>query len=211
LTLAPAAIGCCLVIWAFYWFSFRPLFQGIDDLRMHNYDGHLSYLFGELSTRGWWYFFPVVLVFKTPLPFLVLALASCIWLRRAPREHWIPLACAAAILISVLPSSINIGVRHILPIYPLLTIPAGLAAARLIESASRAPRILGGFLILAQIAVSAAAHPNYIAYFNELALGKPERIRVDSDLDWGQPFNSSPTVFASAASRTPLPWEVSDV
>jgi 4-amino-4-deoxy-L-arabinose transferase-like glycosyltransferase len=188
-TLVPAAAGCFLLIWACYWFSLGPLFQGLDDLSVHAHQGHLSYLFGEQRTTGWWYFFPVVLAYKTPLAFLVLALLASIWLKRGPREHWIPLACAGAILISAMPSSINIGVRHILPIYPLLAIPAGLAAARLIESTARAPRILGGFLILAQIAASVAAHPNYIAYFNELAGGKPERVRVDSDLDWGQDFD----------------------
>jgi hypothetical protein len=29
-------------------------------------------------------------------------------------------------------------------------------------------------------------HPDYLAYFNELAGNKPERILADSDLDWGQ-------------------------
>lgn len=187
-TLAAAVAASVLAIWSFYWFSFGPLLQGLEDVRLHNYYGHLSYLFGEQRTSGWWYFFPVVFAFKTPLPFLVLLPLACIWLRKGPREVWIPLACAFAILVSVLPSRIDIGVRHILPIYALLAIPAGFAAARLIEQKSRAPRIAGGFLILAQIATSAAAHPDYIAYFNELALGRPERIRVDSDLDWGQNF-----------------------
>lgn len=187
--LSTAAAGSFLVIWAAYWFQLHPLFQGLQDLRDHNYYGHLSYLFGEQRTTGWWYFFPVVLALKTPLTFLVLAALAFVWLRRGPRDQWIPLACAAAILIGVMPSRIDIGVRHILPVYALLAIPAGLAAARLIQSAARVPRIAGGFLVLAQIAISAAAHPDYIAYFNELALGHPELIRVDSDLDWGQNFD----------------------
>jgi hypothetical protein len=33
---------------------------------------------------------------------------------------------------------------------------------------------------------SARAHPDYLAYFNELAGARPERVLVDSDLDWGQ-------------------------
>jgi hypothetical protein len=33
---------------------------------------------------------------------------------------------------------------------------------------------------------SALSHPDYIAYFNELAGDRPEKIIVDSDLDWGQ-------------------------
>ena len=33
---------------------------------------------------------------------------------------------------------------------------------------------------------SLRAHPDYIPYFNEAAGPHPERILVDSDLDWGQ-------------------------
>ena len=98
------------------------------------------------------------------------------------------MACAAAIIASVMPSKINLGVRHILPVYGLLAIPAGLAAARLIESARRAPRIAGGFLLLLELAVSIGAHPDYIAYFNRLAGSRPDLVRIDSDLDWGQSF-----------------------
>jgi hypothetical protein len=36
------------------------------------------------------------------------------------------------------------------------------------------------------VAGSIAAHPDYLADFNLLAMGKPERIVADSDLDWGQ-------------------------
>jgi 4-amino-4-deoxy-L-arabinose transferase-like glycosyltransferase len=170
------------------WVPAGQLYEGIVAVREHNFVGHLSYLFGQVRTGGWWYFFPVVLAYKTPLPFLVLALLSCLWLARAPREHWIPLACACGILLSVMPARLNLGIRHILPIFPLMAIPAGLAAAQLIRSARAAPRILGGFLLIWHLAASISAHPNYIAYFNELAAGKPERIRVDSDLDWGQNF-----------------------
>jgi hypothetical protein len=185
------------VIWAGYWFTVTPLVQGLHDLLDHSRGGHPAYLFGEERMYGWWYFFPIVFAYKTPLAFLALAGIAFIWLRRAPREQWIPWACAAAILVSAMPSTINIGVRHIIPMYPLLAIPAGLAAARLIGSTARAPRILGGFLVLWQLAASIWVHPDYIAYFNELAGGRPELIRVDSDLDWGQSVNE----LASAQRR----------
>ncbi len=177
------------VIWAGYWFTVAPLVQGLHDLLEHSRQGHPSYLFGEVRRFGSWYFFPVVLAYKTPLAFLALAAIAFIWLRRTPREQWIPWACAAAILVSAMPSTINLGVRHIIPIYPLLAIPAGLALARLIESTARAPRILGGVLVLWQLAASIWIHPDYIAYFNELARGRPELVRNDSDLDWGQAVN----------------------
>ena len=42
---------------------------------------------------------------------------------------------------------------------------------------------------LDELVASVRAHPDYIAYFNELARGRPELVRVDSDLDWGQNFD----------------------
>jgi hypothetical protein len=41
-------------------------------------------------------------------------------------------------------------------------------------------------LIVWTLASSARAHPDYLAYFNELAGDHPDRVLVDSDLDWGQ-------------------------
>jgi hypothetical protein len=41
-------------------------------------------------------------------------------------------------------------------------------------------------LLLWQFTASVRAHPDYLAYFNELVGNSPERIVVDSDLDWGQ-------------------------
>jgi hypothetical protein len=70
-------------------------------------------------------------------------------------------------------------------LYPMLAIPAGYAAARLLQS-RRASKIAAVVLIAWQAGASALAHPNYIPYFNELAAGEPEYIRADSDLDWGQ-------------------------
>ena len=170
----------------------------------HNYYGHLTYLFGQTSTSGWWYFFPVVLAYKTPLPFLALALLACYWLARGPREHWTPLACAAGILISVMPARLNLGIRHILPILPLLAIPPAWRPRIPIRSARAAPRILGGFLVIWHLAASFSAHPNYISYFNELARGKPELIRLDSDLDWGQNFERLGPLLRQRGIKEPI-------
>ena len=74
----------CLVIWAGFRFSFGPLdfahlslpaprfFDGLNDVRDHNKNGHACYILGERHHFGVWYFFPVTLAVKTPLAFLVL-------------------------------------------------------------------------------------------------------------------------------------------
>ncbi len=168
-------------------------FMGLRRLFGHASRGHRAFLLGEISQTGWWYYFPVALLVKTPLAFLVLCaigLAALAHRVRSTREWSLtaPAACAAALLLSVLPSSINIGVRHILPIYPMLSILAGIGAVRLWRSSVRPAlsRSLLALLTVWQLSGSAGAHPDYLAWFNELARNHPEEILVDSNLDWGQ-------------------------
>jgi hypothetical protein len=150
-------------------------FAGLTHLGEHTLFGHPSYFLGTIRPHGVWYFFPVIIAIKTPIAFLILALLGA---RKAP----IPVLSAAAIVIVAMAARINLGVRHVLPIYPLLAIAGGIA---LIDLWQR--RRVIAVLLTAWIAVSSLlAHPDYIAYFNELAVQHPERIVVDSDLDWGQ-------------------------
>jgi 4-amino-4-deoxy-L-arabinose transferase-like glycosyltransferase len=150
-----------------------------------------SYLLGRITEDGFPLFFPVALLVKTPLPFIALAVLG---LRAAVRDRaparWrrlAPALVALTILLSVLPSRINIGVRHVLPLYPLLAIYVGPALASLWNAAR--PR-LGRGLALAlgawQLAIPFAAAPDYLPWFNLLAGRHPEDVLLDSDLDWGQ-------------------------
>ena len=151
-------------------------------LILHAYDvlGTPAFLFGRVFTHGVWYYFPAVFFFKTPLPFLLLAALGA--LRRDAREFaLIPLV----IMLCVLPSSLDIGVREILPIYPPLCILAALGAARLWHG--RQPLRALAVACCAWMFIGAAfAHPHYLAWFNEAAGRHPERIASDSNLDWGQ-------------------------
>jgi Dolichyl-phosphate-mannose-protein mannosyltransferase len=174
-------------------FPAPALFEGLGHLAAKNRAGHKSYLLGEVRDTGWWYFFPVALAVKTPLPFLLLTLAGLVAAWRGfngveRRRLLEPAAIALAILLVSLPSRINIGLRHVLPMYPFMAIVAGVGAASLwrMRRAAPAGRVLAVGLIGWQLFGSARAHPDYIAYFNELAGSHPERILVDSDLDDGQ-------------------------
>jgi len=192
----------CICIWAAYRFSFGrtpfgnwrlpapEFFEGIRALAGHNSTGHPAYLFGERSQHGWWYYYFVVLAVKTPLPFLGLLFYGAILSWRSPskRGAYLALAFSAGILFFSLFSRINIGVRHILPVYIGFSIVAAVGAARLIEI-SRTAKWAGwtaGVLLFWMVATSALSHPDYIPYFNALAGNEPEKILVDSDLDWGQ-------------------------
>jgi hypothetical protein len=183
-TFGLAAAAGAFTISAVYFFSLREFFNGIQSAVEHNSGGHLSYLLGRVSVTGFWYYFPVVLAVKTPLAFLILAGIGVrlAWRQRSRLEYLLPIAFSLAILIPGMTSHVNIGVRHILPIYLGLSITA---AAGLLELVRRF-RAGAAILVLWMAVSGALAHPDYLAYFNEFGLGDREKILVDSDLDWGQ-------------------------
>jgi len=98
------------------------------------------------------------------------------------------LAFSLGILVFSSSSNINIGVRHVLPVYAGFSMVAAVGAARLLERwrTSYVAGLLLASLLIWLAATSALSHPDYLPYFNMLAGDEPERILVDSDLDWGQ-------------------------
>jgi hypothetical protein len=134
-------------------------------------------LLGRTSRTGFWYYYPVVLAVKTPLAFVALIIVVC-------RRFSNALAFSAAILVCAFASRINIGVRHILPIYLGLAVMGGAAAVSMWRG--RTTRWILAGLLLWQIASGALQHPDYLAYTNEIAGAHPENFVADSDLDWGQ-------------------------
>lgn len=168
-------------------------FHGLAATREHAANGHKGYLLGQVREKGWWYFFLVALTVKTPIALLLLiAFGSFYLLRSSWRErNWIiaaPVVAAGALVLVCIPSTINIGVRHLLPIYPLFAIIGGVGAWRLWHMAT--PKFVGPILVVLllgwQLVASIQSHPDYFAYFNEFAGQHPEKILIDSDLDWGQ-------------------------
>jgi hypothetical protein len=191
------AVGmAALVIWAVYGFTFARVpflhvrlpaprfFTGLEAVAAHNRRGHAAYVLGRRSLHGFWYYFPVVLAVKTPLALLVLVAASVPVLWRKRRiEAGMALAFSAGVLLASLPGHIDLGVRFVLPVYVGMCVAAGCAAAL---ARGRAAMIAVALLVAWQVASGDLAHPDYLAYTNEIAGAHPERFVADSDLDWGQ-------------------------
>ena len=149
--------------------------NGLLAVKAHDLRGHQAYLFGETSLIGWWYYFPVALLFKTPLGLILLTLLAFFAGRSLE-----PALIALAILTVAMTASINIGIRHLLPIY----VPMAVAAA--IWSAAPRRRFVVAIALAWIVINGALAHPDYLAWFNELVRDHPEKILTDSNLDWGQ-------------------------
>ena len=165
-----------------------------------------AYLNGQYSKTGWWYYFPYCFLVKTPLTLIALiglGAGGLAWrcARRDGRRRaafwalvdrtsflWSLLAVYAA---AALFTNLNIGQRHLLPIYPPLFILGG-AAAWWLTRRSLWPRAMVAALLMLQVAVVASIHPHYLAYFNEIA-GGPSKGYLhlsDSNVDWGQDLPS---------------------
>ena len=194
----------------------QGLLEGIIAIKAHNDAGHLSFLLGQLRSTGWWYFYLVALAAKTPIPLLLTGPIGMVVLARAgwrTRDEWRlapPLLFLTLLVFASTFSHINIGIRHVLVLYPFMA----LGGAYLVVLAWRALRraavrplfagdvttapvtaaagplaIVGSGALVAfvswQVLTLWTANPDYLPYFNE-AVAHPEQVLVDSDLDWGQ-------------------------
>jgi len=152
-----------------------------------------SYLLGEWSRSGWWYYDLVALAAKTPVPVLIL-LMVCPWLLRSwgsARDEWLTLLIPVGTLLFFMLffNRLNIGVRYLLPIFPFLYLFTAALWRRNGAGRWKAWNSALAFLVLAYSAgVAAVQHPAHLAYFNLAAGGSEQghRVLLDSNLDWGQ-------------------------
>jgi hypothetical protein len=158
-----------------------------------------SYLNGVWSDTGWWYYYPVAFAMKNPLPFLIFIGAGAALALRYRREvRLAEMAAWAAVVVFFLfatRSRTNIGVRHVLPVYPLLSIAAACSIVRWLERLpANARRSYGRWVIAAlpasALVVAGLAYPAFLSYLNPLAGGTAHGYRrlLDSNYDWGQDF-----------------------
>jgi hypothetical protein len=203
---APIVVAVtALLIWAAYWFSIGPgllrrgfhehllapeFFDGIHVATNHSHDGHGAFLLGHFSWTGWWYYFPVVLSLKTPIAFailLALGLFVCFKMR-ARITYLLPIAFCLGILLPAMNSHVDIGIRHIEPIYMGFSIIAALGLKQLLQwtRTGLASALTAGALVAWMLISVGVRHPDYLAYVNAFAGQAPEKMIVDSNYDWGQ-------------------------
>ncbi len=143
---------------------------GLADVRNMS-DFYTSYIFGTIYPKGVWFYFPVAFAIKSSLSFLILFVLA-IWamaIRKftAWREILFLTIPPAFYLFVAMVAGMNIGLRHILPMYVFLTVLIGGAAWTLIKANRRWAYVVGALLIF-QVVSTTRAFPAYLAYANEL-------------------------------------------
>jgi 4-amino-4-deoxy-L-arabinose transferase-like glycosyltransferase len=194
------------------WASDKPLLRpyaeymlGILMVIQRSSGGNTNYFLGEVSASGWWYYFPVTYAMKESLPVLILiviALLISIWhliKSRANRfsdylqTHPGEFAMLLFILLYAgysIQSPLNIGVRHLLPIIPLIYILTASGLKNWLKSNFFKTKAKVGFIALLIVwftADVALSYPYYLSYFNQLiGTANGWQYVTDSNYDWGQ-------------------------
>jgi Dolichyl-phosphate-mannose-protein mannosyltransferase len=162
---------------------------GLGQVVVHNAEGHRSFLLGQYSASGFLLYFPVAMLLKwPPIVLLTGALGSILvilWRFCERRQLLILTLFPAVYLAFALISQIDIGVRHVLPVYPFLLLYAG-AVGQWIAQRRWGP-ILLAILLVAQAADTTRYAPDDLAYFTPFV--NPQQtwtMLSDSNTDWGQ-------------------------
>ncbi|OGF74646.1 hypothetical protein A2W54_03810 [Candidatus Giovannonibacteria bacterium RIFCSPHIGHO2_02_43_13] len=188
--------------------------------------GNAAYFMGELSSDGWWYYFPTLYLLKEQLLFHLMLLAALILavfrIKQGERskeavQEWIAdnfslfagIVFIAVYWISSILNPLNIGVRHILPVFPFTYLLVSreiiiwLRRLSFDEPASfwewvrffyenyikPAPKYFIFSMIILFMALNIIiAYPYFLSYYNILGKGTNDgyMAATDSNYDWGQ-------------------------
>lgn len=187
-------IGFTVLAATYFFVNIGQYFAGLSFVIGHSQEGNPAFLFGEFSKEGWWYYFIAAFLVKTPLVTIILMIVSLLFWRRIKHSdrvnEYFLIIPAVLYFIAFMLNEINIGVRHILPVYPFIFV----FVSKLVNVKFTIPKkeklwqwllaIFLGWYILSSILV----YPHYSEYFNELVGGpnNGQKYLLDSNIDWGQ-------------------------
>jgi len=168
--------------------------MGIVDIREFA-KNFTTFALGNWYPHGVWWYFPVTIAIKSTLGMIALVLLSGFAIATGKlgkgADHSRALVYLILVWVAYLATAgvngLNIGVRHVLPLYALAAVIAGAGVAALAPLSSRW-KWACIVLICAHVGSGLSAFPNPLAYANE-AWGGPRntyRVLNDSNVDWGQ-------------------------
>ncbi len=154
--------------------------------------GRYAFLDGKIRPNGWWYYFPFAFLIKTPISLIIFFLGGLVFCTVKWRSFWrdalfvlVPLSLYLAAAMSC---DLNIGLRHILPIYPFVILLAALSATEFIRTKRRIAIPIVCMLCVFWLFEFSRVYPHDLAFFNSF-IGGPQngyKYLADSNVDWGQ-------------------------
>jgi hypothetical protein len=172
---------------------FPAWIEGLLMQGLHGEEGHLSYLFGQVGSEGWWWFYLACLALKTTVGAQLtglLAIAAVV--KRPPsRREWLGdaalLAFPLLLLVVMSLGSAQNGIRYIAPLLPFTMFWLGRALPRIRLAFGPRGRLALVALVGLGAAESLAVHPHHLMFFNVWAGGPTggPRYLIHGD-DWGQ-------------------------
>lgn len=217
-------VGRALYFLAQHRLPAHPLWVGLSQLAAHNAHGHCTYILGRRSILGWWYYFPFAYLVKEPLAILlgvvILFGVACSWLLRRPhRVNFAVLTLAVPVILfwaAAIPAHLNIGIRHVLSVYPFTAVLIAVSCDRLPKPYNLSCVVLPVLLCVEVL----FAWPAYLSFFNIAAGGNNNghKLLLDSNLDWGQDLKrlrafsrqhpQTPLCLAYFGTQDPLQWGI---
>lgn len=152
--------------------------------------GHIVYLDGQRSFAGFTQYYPLALLYKTPVALLLACtLALALPARWLGRRLWPPVIIATIYVGTLSLLRYSLGLRYILLVYPLFFVVAGRLLA--VPAKAHWPRWsqLAGAAALVALAYAelASVYPYPRAYSNPVFARGPKHAHLaDMDLDWGE-------------------------
>ena len=196
-----------------YFLEPMKYYEGFKMLYEHNFGGHSSYLMGEFSKDGWWYYFPIAFLVKTPAITLVLLVISLLiyginFLKIFKNKHIIEniknnkeyirnglylLVLPVSYFIYMISGNINLGIRHLMPMYPFLFVFIAFVLIQYIKKIKQVKNknFINNFLVILGIIIivnTMIVFPNFLSHFSWFIGGTNNGgyFLLDSNLDWGQ-------------------------
>lgn len=198
--IAGLLLFASLTIWGIYGFAREgsipaPHFWvGLRFQMQRIASGQPVYALGRVWPHGVWFYYPIALVSKTPLPTITLILMGVLEAvqRRTPnvlKAFGLPIVLFGT---GAMISSLQLGYRYLLLLLPFAFGLAGYATEWPLHFSHRSTRValvsvpcvFGIWLFINALCI----YPHNLSFFNEL-VGGPlhgDTILVDSNLDWGQ-------------------------
>lgn len=163
---------------------------GIAGIARHSAEGTRNFFMGSWSAMGNPIYYAAAFIIKTPIPVVIAFFTGTVlvFTKREKRDlNLYLLFFAVMFFVAASRSNLQLGLRYVLPAYPMIFVIAALGMGTLLKG-GKILNFLGAGLVVWTAVLHFFVWPDYLSYFNELVGGTENGYLYlrDSNLDWGQ-------------------------